>query len=226
MLYRLQNQYTSWYNKKIIKQKMTDKPRQNNFCDTFFLDGENFRINNKLDYKSYPEFLEYFKQLKSVSLHNLIVGINFTYGWMPTILNFRSDKFDEALVILNKAKKEEGKISSEELILLKKLFNNSLVGTSKLLHFINPNKFSILDSRVYRYWTGMEPYDYRLERIETYWDYLNLCEDLVKHDKFSAVKIRVESQVGYQMTPFRIVELVMYLKGKKQREVKKENRMR
>jgi hypothetical protein len=62
---------------------------------------------------------------------------------MPTILNFRSDKFDEALVILNEAKKEEGKISSE-----------------------------------------------------------------------------------YQMTPFRIVELVMYLKGKKQREVKKENRMR
>lgn len=193
--------------------------KQNITVNKFFQDGENFTINNKLDYKSYPDFIEYFKNIQNISLHNLIIGINFTYGWMPTILNFRSDKFDEALVILNKAK-EEDKISSEELILLKKLFNNSLVGTSKLLHFINPNKFSILDSRVYRYWTGMEPYDYRVEKSETYFEYLKLCEDLVKHDKFSAVESRVESQVGYSMTPFRIVELVMYLYGEKPREVK------
>ena len=55
---------------------------------------------------------------------------------MPTIFDFRSEDFDKAVEILNYAKK--GVILTvKQLETLKGLFNNSLVGTTKLLHFIN-----------------------------------------------------------------------------------------
>jgi hypothetical protein len=38
---------------------------------------------------SYPHFLDYFPS-NPISEHTLIIGINFTYGWMPTIFNFQS----------------------------------------------------------------------------------------------------------------------------------------
>jgi hypothetical protein len=193
---------------------MIERFKQNITLDKFFQDGSNFEIQRQSDYISYPEFLKYFRDLKTITRHNLIIGINFTYGWMPTIFDFRSDKFDEVLDILNKAKYGD-KPTTEGLILLKGHLNNSLVGTTKLLHFINPDKFSIWDSRVYRYLTGKEPYGNRIGNCNTYWDYLEFCEYLTKQNEFNIVQERVEKQIGYSMTPFRIAELVMYSNGAK-----------
>jgi hypothetical protein len=74
--------------------------------DKFFKDSKNFEVNDQTYYVSYPVFLKYFSDIKDdITKHNLIIGINFTYGWMPTIFDFRSDNFDEAIKILNNAKK-------------------------------------------------------------------------------------------------------------------------
>ena len=60
---------------------------------------------------------------------------------MPTIFDYRSDKFEETIDVLNDAK--AGNIPNiDNLILLKGLFNSSLVETTKLWHFINPVKFA------------------------------------------------------------------------------------
>lgn len=193
---------------------MIDIFKQNITLDKFFQDGSNFEIQRQSDYISYLEFLKYFSDLKTITRHNLIIGINFTYGWMPTIFDFRSDNFDEALEVLNKAKKGE-KPKIDELNLLKGLLNNSLVGTTKLLHFIKPDNFAIWDSRVYRYLTGKEPYDHRIGNCNAYLDYLEFCEYLTKQKEFKSVQERVEKQIGYSMTPFRIAELVMYSHGAK-----------
>ena len=196
------------------KQKMIEIFKQNITLDKFFHDGNNFEIQRQSDYISYPEFLIYFNDLKTITRHNLIISINFTYGWMPTIFDFRSDKFDEALNILNRAKKGN-KPTIDSLNLLKGLLNNSLVGTSKLLHFINPNNFAIWDSRVYRYLTGKEAYYDRISDCKAYLDYLEFCDYLTTQKEFNSMKERVEKQVGYTMTPLRIAELVMYSNGGK-----------
>ena len=50
---------------------------------------------------------------------------------MPTIFDYRSDKFEETIDVLNDAK--AGNIPNiDNLILLKGLFNSSLVETTKL----------------------------------------------------------------------------------------------
>jgi len=193
---------------------MIDTFKKNITIDKFFQDGSNFVIQRQSDYISYPEFLKYFSDLKTITRHNLIIGINFTYGWMPTIFDFRSDKFDKALDILNEAKNGNTP-TTDGLILLKGLLNNSLVGTTKLLHFINPDNFSIWDSRVYRYLTGKEPHDNRIGNCNAYLDYLKFCEHLAKQKEFKALQKKIEMQIGYSMTPFRIAELVMYSNGAK-----------
>ena len=205
--------YLSLY-RDISNKKMIDTFKQNITVDKFFRDGNGFEIQRQSDYLSYPEFLRYFSDLKTITRHNLIIGINFTYGWMPTIFDFRSDRFDEALDVLNSAKKGS-KLTIDELNLLKGLLNNSLVGTTKLLHFINPDKFAIWDSRVYRYLTGMEPYYNRIGEGKAYLAYLEFCVYLTTQKEFKSMHERVEKQVGYSMTPLRIAELIMYLNGAK-----------
>lgn len=191
---------------------MLDTFKQNIPLDKFFKDGYSFEIQRKSDYLSYPEFLKYFNDLKTITRHNLTIGINFTYGWMPTIFDFRSDNFDEAINILNKAK-TGSKPTVDNLTLLKGLLNNSLVGTTKLLHFINPNNFAIWDSRVYRYLTNQEPYDTRIGNCNTYIDYLAFCDYLTKQSEFESLQKIIESKIGYAMTAFRVAELVMYSNG-------------
>ena len=183
----------------------------------FFEDAESFEINRKSDHISYAEFVNYFKNLKKIDKHHLIIGSNFSYGWMPKILNFQSEDFDQSLKIINKAKNNED-LSIEEIESLMSLINNSLVGVSKLLHFVNPEKYPIWDSRVYRYLTSVDPHQYRKNNIQSYYKYLKFCKNLIKDSRFNSIKKLIENKVGYQMSPFRIAELVMYSKDVKNKK--------
>lgn len=136
---------------------------------------------------------------------------------MPTIFDFRSDNFNDAVKILNNAK--NGIIPSvKQLDILKGLFNNSLVGTTKLLHFINPEKFAIWDSRVYRYLTGKESYNYRIGNSETYLSFLKFMVSLTEEKDYEKVHNSICAKLGYSMTKLRTSELIMYLNGAKPKE--------
>src|ERR1035437_5381685 len=186
---------------------------KNKTCfEKFLQDCYKYEVGNQTYDISYPEFLHYFKNIDIITKHDLIIGINFTYGWMPTIFDFRSNKFDEALIILNNAKK--GLMPDvNQLELLKALFNNSLVGTSKLLHFINPEKFAIWDSRVYTYLTGEKAYNHRIGNCETYLAYLSLCVDFIQRKEYAAAHSFICNKLGIPLTRFRSAEMIMYLNG-------------
>lgn len=164
---------------------------------------------------SYPHFINYFKNLEEIKLENLIIGISFTYSWMPTILkSINLPKVDETITILNEVKK--GKLLDEsELFNLKSNFNNSLVGTSKLLHFINPEIYAIWDSRVFRFLNkDLEPHKYRLEKPETYLEYLNYLNSMKEEKEFDRFYKLMKEKVGYEITKNRALELAFF-KGNK-----------
>lgn len=180
----------------------------------FFRDGRTTMVDNRSDSISYTEFLKYFSGVGEIKLHHLIIGINFVYGWMPTIFHFRSEEFSSALQVLNEAK--QGNVPNKvQLEQLKSLFNNSLVGSSKLLHFINPNIFAIWDSRVYRYLTEKEPNNNSIGNCEAYSSYLDFCDKITNMPEYESIHQDIEKKVGYQMTKFRTAELVMYTYGQK-----------
>ena len=84
---------------------MIDGFKKHVSIEKFLQDCNNFKVDKQTYDNSYLEFLKYFNDIKTISKHNLIIGINFTYGWMPTIFDFRSTDFDGAVKILNNAKK-------------------------------------------------------------------------------------------------------------------------
>lgn len=186
--------------------------------ENLIVEAENFKIENKSDLISYPEFIEYFKSINKINRHNLIVGINFTYGWMPTIFDFRTTEIEKnidlAVEILNKAKSGID-LEIKDYELLKSLLNNSLVGSTKLLHFINPEKYAIWDSRVFRFLHNQEPHDYRIGNIQNYIDYQKLLQNLTKEERFSEFYQLMSSKLEYKPTNFRALELIMFIKGKK-----------
>ncbi|MGI6319697.1 MAG: hypothetical protein ACOXZK_01730 [Bacteroidales bacterium] len=197
---------------------MLDKFKNHVSIDNFFQDCYNFKVDKQTYDKSYPEFLKYFSDIKTITEHNLVIGINFTYGWMPTIFDFRSENIDKsidkAIEILNNAK--NGIIPKvTEFETLKSLFNNSLVGTTKLLHFINPEIFAIWDSRVYYYLTGEKAYNHRIGNCESYLSFLTFCKYLTEFDEYEKLHNLICKKLGYTMTKFRTVEMIMYLNGGK-----------
>ena len=172
--------------------------------------ANNFKSTDENYLLSYPYFLNYFQNLESINLENLVIGISFTYSWMPTILKALNLKnTEEVLFILNEVKK--GKlIDEQQLTTLKTTFNNSLVGTSKLLHFINPKQYAIWDSRVFRFLNDVEPHKYRLEKPRAYIEYLNLIEELKNEKAFTAFFELMKQKVGYDITEYRALELAFF----------------
>ena len=172
--------------------------------------ANNFKSTEENYLLSYPYFLNYFQNLESINLENLVIGISFTYSWMPTILKALNLKNTEKVVfILNEVKK--GKlIDEQQLTTLKTTFNNSLVGTSKLLHFINPKQYAIWDSSVFRFLNNVEPHKYRLEKPRAYIEYLKLIEELKNEKAFTAFFDLIKQKVGYDITEYRALELAFF----------------
>ncbi|GAA5526212.1 hypothetical protein Maes01_02811 [Microbulbifer aestuariivivens] len=160
-------------------------------------------------HKSYKYFVSYFFDKPCLTESDLVVGANFTYGWMPTILNFKSTEFERAVTIINKAKGAE-RITDDEILILKRLINNSLVGVSKLLHFINPDVYAIWDSRVCNFLTG-KSHKQKVENTSLFWSYLDLCQRVMKHSKFDEIHKSFIEKIGYEVSPMRTLEQIMFI---------------
>ena len=181
--------------------------------DDFFRDATLFNPNSNTYLISYPHFIDYFNKVSTITFHEMTIGINFTYGWMPTIFDYRSDNYNKAVEILNGVKMgivpSNEDPNNDELIILRNLFNNSIVGASKLMHFINPDIIPICDSRVCEYLTGSKAY-YQIDNIPNFIEYIDFCNTLILDQRFIKTKANIETKVGYTMSNMRIADLVMY----------------
>jgi len=158
---------------------------------------------------AYPEFIQFFESLDEIKKHHLIISSHFVYGWMPTIIKINNSKIEDSLTILNKAKTGI-QLNCSELENLKSCINNSMVGTSKLLHFIAPNEYAIWDSRIYRYITGKMQQN-NINNAQNYLDYLDKLKTIIKHTNFQQLYKLVNNQFkDYSISAMRAVEIVMF----------------
>jgi len=85
--------------------------------------------------------------------------VAFAYAWMPTIPKLHLEKLEigeEALLLKLQALKNGDIDQLESLFnILVPVINNSVVGTSKVLHFIAPSIVPIYDSRVVLTWNAL-----------------------------------------------------------------------
>lgn len=158
---------------------------------------------------SYPEFLAYFQNIATIKHHHLIIGAHFTYGWMPKILTLGKRDINQAAELLNQIKSGNS-IGTGSLQLLKEIVNNSTVGLSKLLHFVNPNLCAIWDSHVAHYLLGRPCPQNWIGDLTLYRDYLQLCQGIVQLPDYKGIHEVVTEKVGYSMSSLRTLELLMF----------------
>lgn len=162
---------------------------------------------------TYFEFINYFKEIDDIKRHHLIIGSHFVYGWMPTIIDLNLSELHQVLPILNEAK--GGKLLKEdEIYIIKRCINNSMVGSSKLLHFINPNIYAIWDRRIFRFLTGKKS-QYGIDKPKTYLEYLMEIDKITQHPNYSELHLRVENAIGASVTCMRAIDIVMFEADKK-----------
>jgi len=170
----------------------------------------NKMINAQSSYLlSYENFIQYFKNCKEITEYDFYISTNFTYGWMPTILNYKSKNIQECVKLLNIVKKGI-KLSKHELEILKTTINNSIVGTSKLLHFINPELYAIWDSRACNFLYGKT---YKTNKIDSFLEYMKICNEIRNLDTNKDIVKLYAEKFGYKVSSYRAIEQIIYLNG-------------
>lgn len=163
---------------------------------------------------SYPHILSYFSGKTTFDAADVVRGAHMVYGWMPTVLELYPETPNDDLAvgatILTKAK-ETGVLSDEEIASLASLVNHSLVGASKLLHFVAPDRFAIWDSKIYAFVFQKKPHNYRVNEVAAYRRYLSLLAGIRSDSRFDAFHESVNEKIGYEVSPLRAIELVMFL---------------
>jgi len=157
---------------------------------------------------SYLEFLRFFKTKRTIGYNDFIVSSHMVYAWMPTMLRFDDSKVTEIIRVLNHIRVGE-LASHEELDLIKKSMNNSMVGPSKLLHFIRPDLYAIWDSRIYRYIHGHINQN-EISKSKNYISYMDTLRSVVRHPMFIPIKNTVRDEFKQELSSLRIAEMIMF----------------
>lgn len=130
------------------------------------------------------------------------------YGWMPTILR-SLEISNEQLELVRQSK------DIDSAVLVVRDFeippvNNSWVGSSKFLHFLNPDCFPIWDSHIARAfgWARRDQY----ESSSRYIAYMMAMRDLlpVSEESTSQTIGRIKVQFGYEISPLRALEFLIF----------------
>ena len=159
-------------------------------------------------HKSYPHFIRFFQE-NEINEQNLVIASFFVYGWMPTILK-KTKINGDVIEKLNKAKNGH-LFSVKELNDLKGFINNSVVGLSKLLHFINPNIYGIWDSRICKLLTNKN-HQQKVNNAKNYREYLDKLQ-AVKHEMGFEEWVKDIYSIqpkNYPDFPLRAVEMTLF----------------
>jgi hypothetical protein len=164
----------------------------------------------------YPAFLRFFNERKTITQDDFVIAANFTYGWMPRMLTLRGTdrNWNEAANLLQKAR-DVRLDSALDLDYLMEMVNNSLISVSKILHFVNPKRHAIWDSRVYKYLTNEEPHSYRLHNTDNYLRYLEICDEIASWTELSVEIDSLRKKIRQKCSVFRAIELTMFIEGAK-----------
>lgn len=94
-----------------------------------------------------------FKNQKVNNEDDFIKLVAFAYSWMPTIPEWNKNlDWKQCKVELEKLKKNDADALKKTLELITPSVNNSIVGSSKVLHFMFPETIPVIDSNVVIAW--------------------------------------------------------------------------
>jgi hypothetical protein len=178
---------------------------------------DNVEINQSSNYIfSYPRLLHHFQKncQNPISQDEIIVGFHMVYGWMPTTFNLKpsgnlNDALQNATRIIQSIQQNPVDVDFIDIERIKSLFNNSLVATSKFLHFLCPNQFPIWDSKICGNRVGAG-HKYLVENIHFYQQYHQNCHLIIAQPEFQEIHTRIADLMGYAVSKVRAFEATLF----------------
>lgn len=165
---------------------------------------------DQLYINSYPHILQFFEEKIKFNESDIVQGLHMVYAWMPTTLKSIDWEHLPFVVSSLNELKHGTYLHEGQLEALKRNTNNSLVGSSKLLHFISPEQYAIWDSKVIKYITGNKS-AYGVDNVDNYIHYLDKLYQLILDNHFTTIHQEVNSKMGYEVSKLRAAEAVMFL---------------
>ncbi len=178
--------------------------------------------------KSYPHLISYFEGNRVLQEEDFIRGAHMVYAWMPTILRLNLDDAEKnsskVVKLLNEAKVNKI-LNADQIDSIKSVIKNSVIGTSKLLHFISPAHFPIWDSNIYYYLNGVQASWGVVNSTEKYMKYMKDLRELIDNGSLDDITTEVNKKINYKlgpMTHMRAAELIMFQTAQKDIRAKKK----
>ena len=156
----------------------------------------------------YPHLRAQFSRSEPLGLGEFIVATSMVYGLMPTVMNLRKGDPEMLLGPLSALRVDGRRLSHEQFADLRAIVNNSVVGASKLLHFLRPDTYPIWDSRVDRFMHGD---DADTSSADRYFDYLADFDRVSQDPVFERQRVSLAKKLGYPIDATRAFEMIMYL---------------
>ncbi len=170
---------------------------------------------------AYPHLRHFISECAFETDADFILAAHLVYAWMPRVLKLTITGADginllqPASEALRKAKGADS-LSASELQSIAAPFNGSYVAPSKLLHFRNPTRYAIWDSRVLRgivRITGnpdFNIYHYHMCRLELFEAYQNKLFELASELPTGYIYIPGQEKA----TPLRRLEYLLFVAGR------------
>ena len=173
-------------------------------------------LHSEVYKKTYLEISAFFQEQDTLMEKHLILFAQIIYGSMPTMVNIDLECKKGLLNILSEVR--DGKIIDfDEIGIVKNYINNSLVGTSKILHFLNPVNYAIWDSRIHRYVTRRKT-SYGIGDIGTYMSYLEKVRRIAEEKEYDLLHQKIAKHFEYEIQPSRVMEIIMFQTDKLAKE--------
>jgi len=157
---------------------------------------------------TYPHLVSYFAGRETIGVTEFVIGKAIAYSLMPTTMNLRGDDIEAVLGPINELKRTGRRLSTLQLEGMRSIVNNSIVGASKLLHFVRPDVYPVWDSRVDRFLHGD---DLDTNSIERYRAYLAFFDRIAAEPAFEPLRRSLERKLGYAISAARALEMILYL---------------
>ena len=127
--------------------------------------------------RTYPALLEAAEALPQRADLLLKVMATAAYGWMPRVARLDPDHFEEAVSAIEDALNTSQVGQDPSIIKRVSECLHSVVGASKLLHFLRPHIFPIWDSKVAGVCLGKEPSQQSMTNAGNYLYYAKEVEE-------------------------------------------------
>jgi hypothetical protein len=159
--------------------------------------------------KSYPLLLKSTAHLCDAMGSNAVPGVaQIVYGWMPTILQNLTfdDHINDHLIAARQINDFQSAFNLVDGLETSPI-NNSWVGLSKVLHFINPEFFPIWDSVVAKHF-GVS--NHKIKQKKIYTKYMKFISENLEFKSVSTVQDLFEKRANYTISKVRACEFILF----------------